>query len=1100
MNFERLRKQGRGERWKTGKQRQKQPKKQAILAISEHKDAKLLEDYVTASSMDPDLYRPTIQGDILEFIKAVEQGPDNRHAGVPAASCIQVTPQKNTVLHLATIFGHDEIVKLICKDLPFLVMERNCRGDTALHIAARAGNSLLVNLLINSTEGVLGVKNETGNTALHKALQHRHEEVAWNIINKDRNMSCSVNKEGKSLSYLAAEAGYANLVRFIMENPAGNYSIEGELENKPSVKAAILGKNIDVLKITWERDQSSFNLRCEEGRNPLHYAASIGFVEGINYFVDKYCIAAYQGDKDDLSPIHIAAIKGHFHIIQEMLQHCPDLMELLTCKGQNTLHVAAKSGRAEAVSYMLKKMPELEKLINEKDKDGNTPLHLATIFEHPKVVRALTWDKRVNLKAENNGRLTALDIADEYMDTMVSFRKKLERKKHPLTQRANRSRSRQKEYIILTLNPKLKKGSPSFIRFAFLVYREIEENEKMLHQGSGSAPPTQEVVAPADEDEDVEQDRLMDSRMYMQATRGRVDEFIQILESISSEKELQSSEILSQVSPRNNTCLHIAVRFGHHEHAEYIVKECPDLIKKTNSTGDTALHIAARKKDLSFVKFAMDSCPSGSGASRDVEKAEHPLLIIVNKEGNTVLHEALINRCKQEEVVEILIKADPQVAYYPNKEGKSLLFLAAEAHYFHVVEAIGKPKVEKHKNINRDREAKSAVHGAILGKNKEMLEKILALKIVHQRDEHGRTPLHYAASIGYLEGVQTLLAKDQSNFDRYHRDDEGFLPIHVASMRGYVDIVKELLQVSSDSIELLSKHGENILHVAAKYGKDNVVDFLLKKKGHENLINEKDKEGNTPLHLATTYAHPKVVNYLTWDKRVDVNLVNNEGQTAFDIAVSVEHPTSLHQRLIWTALKSTGARRAGNSKVPPKPSKSPNTDEYKDRVNTLLLVSTLVATVTFAAGFTVPGGYNSSDPNAGVAIFLMRNMFQMFVICNTIAMYTSILAAIILIWAQLGDLNLMDPAFRFALPLLGLALYAMSFGFMAGVSLVVSNLHWLAIVVFIIGIICLVSLSVPFLLLFLPSKSTNRILRYISYYPFLLLVWASESPKIKQED
>ncbi|RVW21013.1 hypothetical protein CK203_111423 [Vitis vinifera] len=201
MNFERLRKQGRGERRKTGKQRQKQPKKQAILAISEHKDAKLLEDYVTASSMDPDLYRATIQGDILEFIKAVEQGPDNRHAGVPAASCIQVTL-------------------------------RRTQGDTALHIAARAGNSLLVNLLINSTEGVLGVKNETGNTALHEALQHRHEEVAWNIINKDRNMSCSVNKEGKSLLYLAAEAGYANLVRFIMENPAGNYSIEGKLENK----------------------------------------------------------------------------------------------------------------------------------------------------------------------------------------------------------------------------------------------------------------------------------------------------------------------------------------------------------------------------------------------------------------------------------------------------------------------------------------------------------------------------------------------------------------------------------------------------------------------------------------------------------------------------------------------------------------------------------------------------------------------------------------------------------------------------------------------------------------------------------------------------
>lgn len=621
---------------------------------------------------------------------------------------------------------------------------------------------------------------------------------------------------------------------------------------------------------------------------------------------------------------------------------------------------------------------------------------------------------------------------------------------------------------------------------------EMAGEKLTICQTNKSAPPTQGLPAPTDEYEHVEQDRLMDSRMYMQATQGHVGNFIRILRSISSEKDLRHSEILCQFSHQKNTCLHIAASFGHHDLAKYIVRECPDLIRNKNYKGDTALHIAARKRNLSFVKIAMDSCPSGSGTSRDVEKAEHPLLRIVNKEGNTVLHEALINRCKQENVVDILIKADPQVAYYPNKEGKSPLYLAAEAHYFHVVEAIGKYEVEEHMN----REGKPAVHGAILGKNKEALEKLIARQQVPRKDKHGRTPLHYAASIGYLEGVQMLLARDQSNFDRYHRDDEGFLPIHVASMRGYVDIVKELLQVSFDSIELLSKHGENILHVAAKYGKDNVVNFVLKKKGLENLINEKDKGGNTPLHLATMQVHPKVVNYLTWDKRVRVNLVNNKGQTAFDIVVSVKHPTSFHQALIWTVLKSAGARPVGNLQY----SESPFTDNYKDRVNTLLLVSTLVATVTFAAGFTMPGGYNNSNPNVGMATLLMRSMFHMFIICNTTAMYTSILAAIILIWAQIGDVNLMGTAFRIALPLLWLALYAMSFGFMAGVSLVVSNLHWLAIVVFIIGIICLVSLSVPFFLFFLPSKSTNCILRYISYYPILLLVWASESPGIKQED
>ncbi|KAL6330438.1 hypothetical protein AAG906_040368 [Vitis piasezkii] len=570
-----------------------------------------------------------------------------------------------------------------------------------------------------------------------------------------------------------------------------------------------------------------------------------------------------------------------------------------------------------------------------------------------------------------------------------------------------------------------------------------------------SAPSTHGPHAPADEDEDAEHKKLMDRRMHALATQGNVDGFIKILGSISSEQ----NPILCQVSPRKNTCLHIAASFGHHDLAKYIVKECPDLIKNKNSKGDTALHIAARKRNLSFVKIVMDSCPSGSGASQDVEKAEPSLLGIVNKEGNTVLHEALINRCKQEEVVEILIKADPQVAYYPNKEGKSPLYLAAESHYFHVVEAIGNSEVEESMK-NRDRKAKPAVHGAIMGKNKEMLEKILAMKLVHQK----------------------------------------------TTMEGLHFIVQHPLDISKD------KRGENILHVAAKYGKDNVVNFVLKEERLENFINEKDNVGNTPLHLATMHRHPKVVSSLTWDKRVDVNLVNDRGQNALDVVLSVKHPTTFDQQHLFlyhagTNLDSTQicwCTTSGNSKCSPNRrrkqySESPNTDKYKDRVNTLLLVSTLVATVTFAAGFTMPGGYNSSDPNVGMAALLMRNMFHMFVICNTTAMYTSILAAIILIWAQLGDLNLMDTALRFALPFLGLALTAMSLGFMAGVYLVVSNLHWLATVVIIIGIICLVGLLVPFFLLFLPSKSTNSILRHISYYPFLILVWASKSPEMKRK-
>ena len=93
-----------------------------------------------------------------------------------------------------------------------------------------------------------------------------------------------------------------------------------------------------------------------------------------------------------------------------------------------------------------------------------------------------------------------------------------------------------------------------------------------------------------------------------------------------------------------------------------------------------------------------------------------------------MLHEALINHCKQEEVVEVLIKADHQVSYYLNKEGKSPLYLAAESHYFHAVDATGKSEVEERME-NRARKAKPAVNVAILGKNKAITRPSLSVSI-----------------------------------------------------------------------------------------------------------------------------------------------------------------------------------------------------------------------------------------------------------------------------------------------------------------------------------------------------------------------------------
>ncbi|PIN26926.1 hypothetical protein CDL12_00312 [Handroanthus impetiginosus] len=169
-------------------------------------------------------------------------------------------------------------------------------------------------------------------------------------------------------------------------------------------------------------------------------------------------------------------------------------------------------------------------------------------------------------------------------------------------------------------------------------------------------------------------------------------------------------------------------------------------------------------------------------------------------------------------------------------------------------------------------------------------------------------------------------------------------------------------------------------------------------------------------------------------------------------------------------------------------------ENYKERVNTLLLVSTLVATVTFAAGFTVPAGYNSSsNSDLGIATMLREKGFHAFIFCDTMAMYSSIIVDVALIWAQLSNLVLALNALTLEVPLLGVALGMMSMAFAAGVFLAVSELRWLSIAVLVMGITFLAILSVLLIPLCIPFTSSNRVLRYVSYYFFYLVILASNS-------
>ena len=70
-------------------------------------------------------------------------------------------------------------------------------------------------------------------------------------------------------------------------------------------------------------------------------------------------------------------------------------------------------------------------------------------------------------------------------------------------------------------------------------------------------------------------------------------------------------------------------------------------------------------------------------------------------------------------------------------------------------------------------------------------------------------------------------------------------------------------------------------------------------------------------------------------------------------------------------------------------------DYINQQKQTGLVVATLISTVTFTAGFTVPGGFKSEGVDEGMAALSKRTAFRVFLIANTLAFGLSIASVFI---------------------------------------------------------------------------------------------------------
>ncbi|KAL9340350.1 hypothetical protein Peur_066569 [Populus x canadensis] len=382
---------------------------------------------------------------------------------------------------------------------------------------------------------------------------------------------------------------------------------------------------------------------------------------------------------------------------------------------------------------------------------------------------------------------------------------------------------------------------------------------------------------------------------------------------------------------------------------------------------------------------------------------------LTGKRDDTPLHSAaragnlgavmeILTGTGEEELKELLEKQ--------NQSGETALYVAAEYGYVDVVREM----IKYYDLANAGIKARNGFDAFHVAAKQGDIEILRVLMEAHPElsmtvDLSNTTALHTAAAQGHIEIVNFLLdaGSSLSTIDK----SNGKTALHSAARNGHVEVVRALLTMEPGIATRIDKKGQTALHMAVKGQNIEVVEELivadpsaivkLLLRHSRTDVKAVNRTTETALDTAEKTGHPEIAVILQEHgvqsaktiQPPEINPARELKQTVSDVKHEVHHQLE-HTRQTRKRVKGI-AKRLNKMHV----------EGLNNAINSTTVVAVLIASVAFAAIYTVPGEY-VDDPNEippgqslGEANIAPKVPFIIFFIFDSTALFISLAVVVV---------------------------------------------------------------------------------------------------------